>query len=159
MSSVHSFDLPIRGMTCASCAGRVERALSKVPGVSGASVNLASERAHVEAEGAQLTALVDAVQHAGYRVPLDELELAIEGMTCASCVGRIERALGKVPGVRRVSVNLASERAHVQLLEGTPAAELLAAVAHAGYTARPLDQAPQEDPEAALRPRPPDATL
>ncbi|HSX70243.1 MAG TPA: heavy metal translocating P-type ATPase, partial [Pseudomonas sp.] len=150
MSSIHTLDLPIRGMTCASCAGRVERALNKVPGVSGASVNLASERAHVEAD-APLAMLVEAVQQAGYRVPIGELELAVEGMTCASCVGRIERALSKVPGVPSVSVNLASERAHVQLLEGTEADALIAAVERAGYRARLLQEAPRVDPRAALR--------
>ncbi|MDG9930526.1 MULTISPECIES: heavy metal translocating P-type ATPase [unclassified Pseudomonas] len=151
MSTAQTFDLPIRGMTCASCAGRVERALNKVPGVSAASVNLASERAHVEAGAGQLGALLDAVQQAGYEVPLGSLELAIGGMTCASCVGRVERALGKVPGVRGASVNLASERARVELLEGTDPAVLIAAVEQAGYSASLLDAAPRTDPQAALR--------
>src|SRR5690606_9384261 len=132
-------------------AGRVERALNKVPGVSAASVNLASERAHVEAGADQLGALLDAVQQAGYEVPLGSLELAIGGMTCASCVGRVERALGKVPGVHGASVNLASERARVELLEGTDPAALIAAVEQAGYSASLLDAAPRTDPQAALR--------
>ncbi|WP_043307068.1 heavy metal translocating P-type ATPase [Pseudomonas sp. ML96] len=151
MSSIQTFDLPIRGMTCASCAGRIERALNKVPGTHAVSVNLASERAHVESDTEQLGALIDAVQQAGYAVPLSSLDLAITGMTCASCAGRIERALGKVSGVRSVSVNLASERAHVELLEGTAAAELIAAVERAGYGAHLLQDATKADPQSALR--------
>jgi len=113
MSDSITFDLPIAGMTCASCAGRVERALSKVSGASAVSVNLATEQARVQAPGDSLPALMDAVERAGYSVPQQTLELNIEGMTCASCVGRVERALSKVPGVKGVSVNLANERAHL----------------------------------------------
>ncbi|WP_371233163.1 heavy metal translocating P-type ATPase [Pseudomonas sp. QE6] len=136
-------DLPVSGMTCASCAGRVERALRKVPGVQEASVNLASEQARVQlagpSSGDTLPALVAAVEQAGYAVPAHSLELAIDGMTCASCVGRVERALRKVPGVREVSVNLASERAHLDLLGAVETAELIAAVDKAGYKARPVE--------------------
>ncbi|WP_191485810.1 heavy metal translocating P-type ATPase [Pseudomonas sp. FEN] len=129
------FDLPIAGMTCASCAGRVERALSKVPGASAVSVNLATEQARVQAPADSLPALLSAVEQAGYSVPTQTLELDIGGMTCASCAGRIERALSKVPEVRRVSVNLASERAHLDLLGQVDPAVLIAAVTAAGYTA------------------------
>lgn len=97
MSESTTFNLPIAGMTCASCAGRVERALSKVAGTRAVSVNLATEQARVEAPAQSLPALMQAVEHAGYSVPVQTLELKIEGMTCASCVGRVERALGKVP--------------------------------------------------------------
>ena len=116
-----TLDFPISGMTCASCAGRVERALKKIPGVREARVNLASERAQVEAEGVALGQLIEAVDRAGYSVPSQTVELAIVGMTCASCAGRVERALLKVPGVRSASVNLASERAHVELRWTGPA--------------------------------------
>lgn len=156
MSSANpiELDLPVSGMTCASCAGRVERALRKVPGVQDASVNLASEQARVQlaapSNGETLPALVAAVEQAGYQVPSHSLELAIEGMTCASCVGRVERALAKVPGVRTASVNLASERAHVELLGAVEAATLIAAVDKAGYKARPLEpDQPIVDPAVA----------
>ena len=129
------FDLPIAGMTCASCAGRVEKALANVPGVSSVSVNLATERARVEAAAESLPALVEAVQKAGYSVPTHSLELDIRGMTCASCAGRVEKALAKVPGVNRVSVNLASERAHVEVLGQADPARLINAVSQAGYSA------------------------
>jgi Cu+-exporting ATPase len=145
------FDLPIAGMTCASCAGRIERALGKLPGVHQASVNLAIERAQVEAPAGSLPGLIEAVQQAGYSVPVQTLELSLGGMTCASCAARIERALGKVAGVRAVSVNLASERARIELLQGTAVASLIAAVQAAGYSAHPLDSTPPADPQVALR--------
>ena len=129
------FDLPIEGMTCASCAGRVEKALAKVSGVSAVSVNLATEQARIEAPADSLHALIDAVQKAGYSVPAHSLELNVGGMTCASCAGRVEKALGKVPGVESVSVNLANERAHVELLGHVDPAQLIDAVNRAGYSA------------------------
>ncbi|SED30906.1 heavy metal translocating P-type ATPase [Pseudomonas migulae] len=135
MSETTTFDLPIAGMTCASCAGRVERALSKVIGASAISVNLATEHARVQAPSDSLPALMDAVHQAGYSVPQQSLELSIDGMTCASCVGRVERALAKVPGVKSVSVNLANERAHLELLGQIDPQHLIAAVTKAGYNA------------------------
>ncbi|UZD96082.1 heavy metal translocating P-type ATPase [Pseudomonas corrugata] len=135
MSESTTFDLPIAGMTCASCAGRVERALRKVAGTQTVSVNLATEQARVQAPVQSLPALIEAVEQAGYHVPAQTLELTIEGMTCASCVGRVERALGKVPGVNRVSVNLANERAHLELLGQVDPQTLIDAVKRAGYEA------------------------
>lgn len=129
------FDLPIDGMTCASCAGRVEKALTKVPGVRSVSVNLATEQARIEAPVDSLPALVEAVKQAGYSVPAHSLELDISGMTCASCAGRVEKALARVPGVKSASVNLASERAHVELLGQVDTALLINAVSQAGYGA------------------------
>ncbi|WP_095148288.1 heavy metal translocating P-type ATPase [Pseudomonas sp. Irchel s3a18] len=135
MSDSTTFDLPIAGMTCASCAGRVERALSKVTGASAVSVNLATEQARVQAPPDSLPALMEAVQQAGYSVPAQSLELSIGGMTCASCAGRVERALNKVAGVKSVSVNLANERAHLELLGQVDPQQLISAVSKAGYTA------------------------
>ncbi|WP_208825619.1 heavy metal translocating P-type ATPase [Pseudomonas luteola] len=130
------FDLPVHGMTCAACAGRVERALRKVEGVESASVNLANERVRVHAPEGSLPILQQAITRAGYSVPTESLELDITGMTCASCVNRVERALRKVPGVNTVSVNLASEQAHVELIPGTDSSLLLVAIGKAGYEAR-----------------------
>ncbi len=132
--------LPIEGMTCASCVGRVERALRKVDGVHAVSVNLAAERADVRSAGpVDRRALVQAIEDAGYAVPAALIELAVEGMTCASCVARVERALKSVPGVDEASVNLATERASVK---GTADVDvLLKAVEAAGYQARTLDLA------------------
>ncbi|MCE0917281.1 heavy metal translocating P-type ATPase [Pseudomonas sp. NMI760_13] len=150
MPASTTFDLPIGGMTCASCAGRVERALRKVTGTEHVSVNLATEQARVQAPADSLPALVDAVRDAGYRVPTRTLELQIGGMTCASCAGRVERALGKLPGVEQVSVNLASERAHLEVLEGVDDGALIAAVEKAGYSAT-LPLASHDDQAQARR--------
>ncbi|WP_375741224.1 heavy metal translocating P-type ATPase [Pseudomonas boanensis] len=152
MSSLTTIDLPISGMTCASCVGRVERALGKVPGVQAATVNLTTEHARVEASGDSLPALIAAVEAAGYEVPSQRLELAITGMTCASCAGRVERALRKVPGVADVTVNLASERAHLQLFGQPDSNALIQAVAAAGYQARLIDAGhpPVDDAETRL---------
>lgn len=131
-----SFDLLIKGMTCASCTGRVEKALSGVPGVSGVSVNLATEKAHVVADkGIHVNDLIAAVEKAGYALATAEVTLAIGGMTCASCVGRVEKALKAVPGVTAVSVNLATEKAHINTLTGIATSILIAAVQKAGYEA------------------------
>jgi Cu+-exporting ATPase len=133
-----SWTLPITGMTCASCAGRVERALRKLPEVASAEVNLALETAAVQVPKAfPIATLIATVERAGYAVPRQELSLAIGGMTCASCVGRVERALRKQPGVLEAEVNLATEQAHVVVLRGVAdTAALAAAVRAAGYEVR-----------------------
>jgi len=133
-------------MTCASCVGRVEAALAKVDGVGSVSVNLATERADIHLAGpVERMALVQAVEKVGYGVPASTIELAVEGMTCASCVGRVERALKAVPGVSNAAVNLATERATVRGVAVVEA--LVAAVEKAGYEARPVDIAAQTDDE------------
>ncbi|HUX82644.1 MAG TPA: heavy metal translocating P-type ATPase [Halothiobacillus sp.] len=141
----------IDGMTCASCSTRVEQALAKLPGVASATVNLATERAEIRYDPAQLNAerIAETVRETGYTPITDELDLAVEGMTCASCVGRVERALQKMPGVLAAEVNLATERAHVRFVPGmvTPD-ELAAAVGAAGYAAHPIENE-QGDAEAA----------
>lgn len=139
--------LPVEGMTCAACAGRVKRALLAVPGVSGAEVNPASGQAEVTGTAAA-DALAAAVTKAGYHVPEAVIDLSIGGMTCASCVGRVERALARVPGVLEVSVNLATERAHLRVVAGTEQAALAAAVTSAGYRLLGADAATIEDPGA-----------
>jgi len=145
--------LPIEGMTCASCVGRVEAALRKVAGVGSVAVNLATERAEVgSSEGGAVdrAALVQAIEAAGYDVPAQTIELSIDGMTCASCVGRVERALQAVPGVVQATVNLATERATVR---GAAAADaLVAAIDKAGYEARIVAAlARPDDDDAAAR--------
>ena len=130
-----TISLPVSGMTCASCAGRVERALGKLAGVQSASVNLANEKVRIEARDTPVPELIKAIEQAGYQVPIQRLELSIAGMTCASCAGRVERALLKQAGVLAVSVNLASEKASLQLLAGSDSAALIAAVEAAGYHA------------------------
>ncbi len=145
--------LAVEGMTCASCVARVERALRQVPGVEEASVNLATETAEVRVGPAGATTdgeLVAAVEAAGYGArPQDRAEPAvfeIEGMTCASCVTRVERALLQVPGVEEASVNLATATAKVRTRGVLDPAVLVEAVAQVGYTARRA--APARDPAA-----------
>ena len=133
--------LDVEGMTCASCSSRVESALNALPGVQ-ASVNLATERAQVRFDASRLdaAALVDAVDASGYRARTADLVLDVQGMTCASCVGRVEAALRAVPGVLRADVNLAAETAAVRYLPATAQAQaMLDAVAAAGYAARVRD--------------------
>ena len=112
-----TLDFVIEGMTCASCVARVGRALRAVPGVQQASVNLASEHARVTfLAPADAAAVERAIQTAGYGVASETRRRAVEGMTCASCVSRVEQALRRVPGVIAASVNLASESASVTRL-------------------------------------------
>ncbi len=126
--------LEVEGMTCASCVGRVERALKAVPGVETAFVNLATERAEVTGAAVDWALLVKAVEDAGYDVASRPVDLVIEGMTCASCVARVERALSAVPGVTLAAVNLATERASVKGTADISA--LVRAITAAGYDAR-----------------------
>ena len=136
-TDVSTITLPIEGMTCASCVGRVERAIGKIEGVSAVNVNLATERASITTGGpVNRSELVKAVESAGYTVPAETTELTVLGMTCASCVGRVERALKAVPGVVEASVNLATERATIR--GAADAKSLIAAIAGAGYEAKPL---------------------
>lgn len=115
-ASPYQETLSIEGMTCASCVGRVEKALKKVDGVEKAEVNLATEKALILAsQPLDRALLIKAVQRAGFDVPaIQPIELSIDGMTCASCVARVEKALKKVPGVEQANVNLATERAWIQ---------------------------------------------
>ncbi|HEY2929601.1 heavy metal translocating P-type ATPase, partial [Piscinibacter sp.] len=139
--------LGIEGMSCASCVARVERSLVGVPGVAEASVNLATEAARVRASAAvPLAALRAAVEKAGYALVEQTVRLRIDGMTCASCVARVEKALEQVPGVASAQVNLATETAEVTLAsQEIDAQALLAAVDKAGYTARPVSDATPAD--------------
>ncbi|HXG40513.1 MAG TPA: heavy metal translocating P-type ATPase [Candidatus Limnocylindrales bacterium] len=156
---------PVEGMTCASCVNRIERYLRKVDGVVEANVNLATEAASVtfDPASASVADLGAAVEAAGYEARLDRLEtsegpgatpegrtvevafsahrslaLDIEGMTCASCVNRIERYLRKVDGVVEANVNLATERATIVARPDVTVDRLIAAVEAAGYEARLL---------------------
>lgn len=132
--------LQIKGMSCASCVSRIETALKKVNGVTNASVNLATERADITSNTPiDRDALIKAVEHAGYEVADVTTELSIDGMTCASCVSRVEKALKNVPGVKEANVNLATERATI--FGTTNVAALISAVDKAGYDAKEIQTA------------------
>ena len=129
--------LSIEGMSCASCVGRVEKTLSALPGVSDVSVNLASEQARLSVDSSdRLQDAAQALDKLGYPARTARITLNIASMSCASCVGRVDKALADVPGVVSVTVNLAAETAVVEYLEGavTPA-ELMAATSAIGYPA------------------------
>ena len=139
-------------MTCAACVNRVEKALENVAGVSQVNVNLATERASVELHSGetQVIALLDAVRAQGYEPVLEHVSFPVEGMTCAACVTRVERALAKTPGVVNASVNLATEKATVDFLPADTSRERLReAVEKAGYSASFTDVA--ESDEAGAR--------
>ncbi len=137
MTALPNISIPVEGMTCASCVRRVENAIRKLPQVQEVAVNLATETADVRLASADaLPPVLEAIRKTGYDVPSAAIDLDIEGMTCASCVRRVEKALAAVPGVTAASVNLASERAHVEGVGSLSAAALTAAVRKAGYGAR-----------------------
>ncbi|GIK96264.1 MAG: copper-translocating P-type ATPase [Alphaproteobacteria bacterium] len=144
-------------MSCASCVGRVEKAIRAVPGVANASVNLATGRADVTfgAEGPDPGAVTRALEQVGYGVTSETADLKIEGMTCASCVGRVERALKSVPGVLDATVNLATERAVVRYMVGAVGLDQLrSAVRSAGYgVVEAADTQDRVDRERAARDR------
>ncbi len=148
---------PVEGMTCASCVNRIERALKAVPGVRAAEVNLATEKARVTLNDGEidLGTIIAAVEKAGYQPVVERRELAVEGMTCASCVGRIERAVHALPGIVEANVNLATGKASVTYLAGslTPSA-IAEAIGKAGYQAHEIgDEAEEADRERAARDR------
>ncbi len=156
MTIHQTITLSVEGMTCGSCVGRVERALMAAPGVTGAEVNLATQTARIVTDGSTgAAALAQVLTAAGYPARLSELDLVVRDMTCASCVGRVERALAGVPGVVSASVNLATETAHLRFYapQVTPA-DLIAVSAAAGYPATIAaqsdeDQGTRQDREAA----------
>ncbi len=145
--------LKIAGMTCGACVGHVERALKSVPGVTDASVNLATETADIDYAGnTDVERLVDAVEDAGYGVVRSDLTLTVTGMTCAACVGHVERALTGVPGVVEASVNLATETARI-VAAGVEPAALIAAVERAGYGASLADDGARDEARQAAADR------
>jgi Cu+-exporting ATPase len=137
-----ALEFGVRGMTCASCVSHVEKALSKVAGVEAARVNLATERAGVSlSREAKSADLVRAVTEAGYEPVVETAVLGVGGMTCASCVAHVEKALLAVPGVVDASVNLATERAQVRALAGPGMEEKLRrAIKDAGYEPRRIER-------------------
>lgn len=129
--------LPIEGMTCAACATRIEKGLNRMDGIAEASVNLASERAAVQYDGDAVTLqqVVDKIEHLGYKVPVETLDLQIEGMTCAACSTRIEKGLSRMQGVQTAAVNLATETAKVTYI-GLKQEDILTKISQLGYTGR-----------------------
>ena len=139
MAEKQSVTFQVEGMTCASCVGRVERALNSMEGVVSARVNLANETAQVEFDSDAVDAekLIETLDGTGYPVVTEDVVLEIESMTCASCVGRVERTLKAIPGVLEATVNLASETAAVRYASGSISpSEIAAIVTKGGYPAK-----------------------
>lgn len=148
MNDLTKINLPIIGMGCASCVAKVEKELGKIEGIQ-ASVNLAANRASVSVPaGFDSQQLVHSLANLKYRTNTEKFELAIIGMHCASCVGKVEKTLQHLPGVLKATVNLAAEKAYVEALAGNlDMHQLLVAVKTAGYEAQPISAEQADDTE------------
>lgn len=150
MTASRTVRLEIDGMSCAGCVGRVEHALAGVPGVNDVSVNFASQTAQMRLDGVDARDVADTLKAANYPARETKVTLSIQGLSCASCVGRAETALEAAPGITSVAVSLASEQAQIRYLAGmTDAATLARALTEAGYPARPKEK--QRDDQATRR--------
>jgi Cu+-exporting ATPase len=129
-------DLPVQGMSCASCVERIETGIAKLSGVKQASVNFAAERASVLYDPSQISArrLVTEVENLGYGTRTEEITVPIRGMSCASCVEKIETALRGLPGVTKAAVNFAAEKATVSFIPSIQSpSDLRKAIREIGY--------------------------
>jgi Cu+-exporting ATPase len=128
--------LPITGMSCASCAVNIEKGLSQMEGVVDANVNFATEKATVtfDPEHVAVGDLAKTVKDLGYQARVERITVPVRGMSCASCVEKVQTALKNVPGVVKASVNFATEKATVEYLSGQVTVKDLAKAVHdAGY--------------------------
>jgi len=143
--------LDIRGMTCAACAQRIEKTVKKLPGISQASVNLASEKLFVEYDSSlDLSDIKAAVSRIGYeaaeKTEYSDVTIPIGGMTCAACARRVEKAIGKLEGVESSSVNFATEKATVAYdPRKVRLSAIKAAIEKAGYQALEVNKADAAD--------------
>lgn len=144
-SSKKDYRIKITGMSCASCVNNVEKAISKIEGSSNVSVNLATEEAYLKYDGETIQPVLDAVENTGFGASLENEEQAegesrfkVEGMTCASCVANVERAITKVPGVEKADVNLGTEEATVGL-GSAKIDQIIQAIKDSGYDAEYID--------------------
>jgi P-type Cu+ transporter len=141
-------EISIEGMTCASCVSRVEKSLQKIADVKEVSVNLATEKATMKSERPIPTdSIQKAIETAGYSLSTEILHFGVGGMTCASCVNRVEKAL-KIEGVLEASVNLATESATVKVLRGVSLGSLQEAVEKAGYEFRAVEKKASDKEQA-----------
>ncbi|MEE9552989.1 MAG: copper ion binding protein, partial [candidate division Zixibacteria bacterium] len=147
--------LPVTGMSCASCVGKVEKAIGELDGVIESTVNLATEKATIKYDPAMIDTnkIIDRIKSSGYDVPLQTTKLAISGMSCASCVAAIEKSLGGIEGVTSASVNLATERAAISHFGGVSLGELKSAIENAGYAVIDADIEEAGDIEREIRER------
>ncbi len=147
MSETQLQRIEIGGMTCAGCAGRVERTLKNLPGLQDVAVNFASHTAQLRADNAGLKEIEDALHTIGYMARTKEIRLALAGLSCASCVGRVNKALEEIPGVLDANVNFANSTATIRYFpEIADQAILISAIKSAGYQAQVIEDAAREMP-------------
>lgn len=135
----NTISLPVQGMTCASCVSHVERALAELAGVSRVAVNLGTGKATVDRDSALVSIedLRQALEDVGYHVPMSEITLDVRGMTCVSCVARVEGALTDLEGVTRATVNLRMGTARITFVPGVVTVSQMKSAAHElGYEAK-----------------------
>jgi Cu+-exporting ATPase len=141
-------ELPVSGMSCASCVARIEKGLSKMSGISEAKVNFGTEKATIRFDPSQVHIgdFVAAIKDLGYEAGMEKVTLPVYGMSCASCVKKVENALNGLDGVVRAGVNFATERATVQYIPGAVAVEdFKKAVSDAGYEILETESVEKED--------------
>lgn len=153
--------LSIRGITCSSCVNTIEKTAMQLPGVEGASVNLASGKVDIiyNRNLTSIPAIKEAIENVGYEVSeislLREIVIPIEGMTCASCAKAVEKAVSKLSGVAEVSVNLTAERALVRYdSDKVRISQIKACINHAGYRTKKIEarvNETQEQKETEIR--------
>ncbi|WP_373187843.1 copper-translocating P-type ATPase [Halopseudomonas sp.] len=145
----NSIEVGISGMSCASCVGRVERALANEPSISSAQVNLATSKAQVDFENQpDIAAAIRAIESAGYQPVTQTVDIAVHGMSCGSCVSRVEKAINQVPGVVQASVNLTTQKASVTFLPDVATLQKLHdAIRGAGYEPQKSETHPVPDTE------------
>ncbi len=141
-------ELPITGMSCASCVAKIEKGLSKMSGIVDAKVNFATEKATISYFPSQVTMgdFVATIKDLGYEAGVEKVTLPVHGMSCASCVKKVEDALNGLMGVVRATVNFATERATVQYIPGAVSSEdFRRAVKEAGYEILEVEVAQKEE--------------
>jgi len=147
-------DLPIKGISCASCVAKIEKGLSELSGVIDAKVNFATERAAITLDTNQVHVgdVIRTIQDLGYEAGSEKVTLPVQGMSCASCVEKVQKALGGVPGVIRADVNFATEKATVEYISGqVTIRDLSKAVEAAGYKILEVEEGDAVEEEKAAR--------
>jgi len=143
--------IKINGMSCANCAANIEKTLSKLPGIYQANVNFASEKAIIEYSPAEInaSAIITAITEPGFMPVISKSNFIVKGMSCASCVGRVEKAIMDIPGVISANVNLANGQAAVSYLEDVRLADIKNAVKNAGFGISPESAVPEDVSDTA----------
>ncbi|MBI4949442.1 MAG: heavy metal translocating P-type ATPase [Deltaproteobacteria bacterium] len=144
--NVRRVSLPITGMSCASCATKIEKGLTGLSGIVEASVNFAAEKINISynPDDVHVSDFVKAIKELGYGAGVASVSIAVKGMSCASCVEKVTKALNAVDGVVSASVNFATEKATVNFLPTVVGVDaLIKAINSGGYKA--LYQSDEED--------------